>query len=188
MVLTELGIEGWTGAAVLAAKSGGGETELASWVEGGGPPGSWTPQIDAGCSCGEARGSGGRNRHRGEDKRRQWLLPAAAVLAEGCGGAGGSGVELWVEDGEEKVAGPNYRRDPGISAGRSGIMIPASSPGISGALFRGGEEGKGEREPLTGGAVLAAPRGGRGRNTGAGGWWLPCGAGWSAAGSASRER
>ena len=90
MVLTELGIEGWTGAAVLAAKSGGGETELASWVEGGGAPGSWTPQIDAGCSCGEARGSGGRNRHRGEDKRRQWHLPAAAVLAERCGGAGGS--------------------------------------------------------------------------------------------------
>ena len=56
MVLTELGIEGWTGAAVLAAKSGGGETELASWVEGGGAPGSWTPQVDAGCSCG---GSGG---------------------------------------------------------------------------------------------------------------------------------
>ena len=164
MVLTELGIEGWTGAAVLAAKSGGGETELASWVEGGGAPGSWMPEIDAGCSCGEARGSGGRNRHRGEDKRRQWHLPAAAVLAEGCGGAGGSGVELWGEDGEEKVAGPNYRGDPGISAGRSGIMIPASSPGISGALFRGGEEGKGEREPMTGGA------------------------GWSAAGSASRER
>ena len=159
MVLTELGIEGWTGAAVLAAKSGGGETELASWVEGGGAPGSWTPQIDAGCSCGEARGSGGRNRHRGEDKRRQWHLPAAAVLAEGCGGAGGSGVELWGEDGEEKVAGPNYRGDPGISAGRSGIMIPASSPGISGALRS--REGRGKRG-------------------------LTRGAGWSAAGRASR--
>jgi len=73
-------------------------------------------------------------------------------------------VEVWGEDGEEKVAGPSYRGDPGISAGRSGIMIPASSPGISGALFRGGEEGKGEREPMTGGA------------------------GWSAAGSASHER
>ena len=135
-----------------------------------------------------ARGQGGGIGTGVRENRRQWHLPAAAVLAEGCGGAGGSGVELWGEDGEEKVAGPSYRGDPGISAGRSGIMIPASSPGISGALFRGGEEGKGEREPLTGGAVLAATRGGRGRNTGAGGWWLTCGAGWSAAGSASRER
>src|SRR6185312_11901576 len=82
-------------------------------------------------------------------------------MAGGRGGAGGSGVELGGEDGEEKVAGPNDRGDPGISAGRSGIMIPASSPGISGALFRGGEEGKGEKEPLTGGAVLAATRGER---------------------------
>ena len=109
-------------------------------------------------------GQGGLRGHWRREKRWRARLPAAAALAEGCGGAGGSGVELWGEDGEEKVAGPSYRGDPGISAGRSGIMIPASSPGISGALFRGGEEGKGEREPMTGGA------------------------GWSAAGSASRER
>ena len=63
-------------------------------------------------------------------------------MAGGRGGAGGSGVELWGEDGEEKVAGPSYRGDPGISAGRSGIMIPASSPGISGAPRS--REGRGE--------------------------------------------
>ena len=57
--------------------------------------------------------------------------------------------------------GPIKGRAPGI-AGCSGIWIPASSPGISGALLRGGEEGKGEREPLTGG-VQASVRGGNGR-------------------------
>ena len=109
-------------------------------------------------------GQGGSGATGGEKSGGELAYRRRTVLAEGCGGAGGSGVELWGEDGEEKVAGPSYRGDPGISAGRSGIMIPASSPGISGALFRGGEEGKGEREPMTGGA------------------------GWSAAGSASRER
>ena len=89
-------------------------------------------------------GQGGSGATGGEKSGGELAYRRRTVLAEGCGGAGGSGVELWGEDGEEKVAGPNYRGDPGISAGRSGIMIPASSPGISGALFRGGEEGRGE--------------------------------------------
>ena len=50
---------------------------------------------------------------------------------------------LWGEDGGERVAGANYRRGPGISAGRSGIRIPANSPVISAAALRCREKGKG---------------------------------------------
>ena len=47
-----------------------------------------------GCPAGRIRGQGGSGAIGGEKK--QWrCLPAAAILAEGCGGAGGSGVGLW---------------------------------------------------------------------------------------------
>ena len=129
MVLTELEIEGWTGAAVLAAKSGGGAPAARSALGLSGLlDGTARPKAVLREGYG---GQGGSGATGGEKLQWRRCLPAAAVLAEGCGGAGGSGVELWGEDGEEKVAGPNYRRDPGISAGRSGIMIPANSPVIS---------------------------------------------------------
>ena len=129
-----------------------------------------------------------------EHRRGCWIEAAQGLTGGGRGGAPlravtrrrlGLARRIGVDGGVRlgRLKGPGGDRggaqrdkDPGVLAGDLG------------ALLRGGEEGKGEREPLTGGAVLAATRGGRGRNTGAGGWWLTCGAGWSAAGSASRER
>ena len=105
------------------------------------PPSSWAVRIVEWLRS-DLGGQGGSGATGGEKSGGELAYRRRTVLAEGCGGAGGSGVELWGEDGEEKVAGPSYRGDPGISAGRSGIMIPASSPGISGAPRS--REGRGE--------------------------------------------
>ena len=56
MVLTELGIEGWTGAAVLAAKSGGGAPGCTRTSRCGDSPGPWIPWIVAWSPCRGATG------------------------------------------------------------------------------------------------------------------------------------
>ena len=129
-----------------------------------------------------------------EHRRGCWIEAAQGLTGGGRGGAPlravtrrrlGLARRIGVDGG---VRLGRLKRPGGDRGGVQRDKDPGVLAGDLGALFRCGEEGKGKREPLTGGAVLAATRGGRGRNTGAGGWWLTCGAGWSAAGSASRER
>jgi hypothetical protein len=97
MVLTELEIEGWTGAAVLAAKSGGGAPAARSALGLSGLlDGTARPKAVLREGYG---GQGGSGATGGEKLQWRRCLPAAAILAEGCGGAGGSGVELWARWG-----------------------------------------------------------------------------------------
>jgi len=78
----------------------------AAWTGGGGEQGSRPRSRKGRAGLLDASGRRGvllRRQRRGQRGQRcgggeelQWrCLPAAAILAEGCGGAGGSGVGLW---------------------------------------------------------------------------------------------
>ena len=92
-----------------------------------------------------------------ESARRNNSVAAARVV----------GVMLRGEDGGERVAGAKYRRGPRISAGRSGIRIPANSPVISAAALRCREKGKGRgaADVRACGSVTELERAGRGART-----------------------
>ena len=79
MVLTELGIEGWTGAAVLAAKSGGGGVERRRSGD----------QIDAGASGGRGSESGGDPGPKAKLQRRI----SVAEVRRGFGTTAARGVQ-----------------------------------------------------------------------------------------------
>ena len=73
---------------------GGARTKLGGGVEAGALRAPGWHGSTQGCPAGRIRGQGGSGATGGE--KLQWrCLPAAAILAEGCGGAGGSGVGLW---------------------------------------------------------------------------------------------
>ena len=88
-------------------------------------------------SCCAARGGPGCGRVTWPRRR------SASSVRRSRGAARVCGAVLRCEDGEERVAGAKYRRGPGISAGRSGIRIPANSPVISAAALRCRQKGKG---------------------------------------------
>ena len=98
-MLTEarIGLRGCAGAPTSTAGGGAG-TEHGDEVDAGALRAPGWHGSTQGCPAGRIRGQGGSGATGGE--KLQWrCLPAAAILAEGCGGAGGSGVGLWARWG-----------------------------------------------------------------------------------------
>ena len=113
-MLTELGIEGWTGAGVSTAKSGGGRGGAREGWCGSGAPGSGSPRASAAVLCDPRRrvtGPWKREERRcrgvdGEDRRRvaggARGRAAVEVGAESSGLGEVPGVEA--ESREEEAA------------------------------------------------------------------------------------
>jgi len=115
MVLTELEIEGWTGAAVLAAKSGGGGVERRRSGD----------QIDAGANGGRGSESGGEPGPKTKLRRRI----SVAGVRRGFGttaaqGVQGLGAAELCERAELGLRAAAAGRDGGVGwlkGGRAGI-------------------------------------------------------------------